>query len=303
MSEIYQSRIAAIHASAAGEKAQLMRKATVATLCGVGFLVVVKIIAWLATDSLALMSSLVDSGMDMLASLTNFFAIRYALVPPDEEHRFGHGKVEYIGGMGQAVFIAITAGFVLSEGVFRLMRPVPVESSAIGLGVMVLSMLVTVGIIYFQKQAIDATDSTAVKADYLHYAMDLFSNFAVLVALVLVWAFDWLWADPLFAILVSLYILKGAYDIGKISFNHLMDREFEDDEREAIKHAVRAVEGVKGMHDLKTRRSGLLSFIQLAIYVDGKITLEAAHDITEAAERAVAKLYPHAEVFIHTDPL
>lgn len=291
-----------IHAQAAEEKSQSMRHASMITLSGVALLIVIKLVAWAMTGSLSLLSSLVDSAMDLLASLTNFFAIRYALVPPDHEHRFGHGKVEYIAGMGQALFISATAIFVGIEAVRRFFAPVPVEHGAVGIGVMVVSIVVTLIMVRYQKQAIDRTDSTAVKADYMHYVMDVLAGVAVIVALLLSAFWGWTWADPLFALGVSGYILYGAWDVGFSSFQNLMDREFEDAERQAIAKAVVGVDGVQGVHELKTRRSGLLSFIQLHIDVDGQLPLTAAHDICEAVEQAVQALHPHAEVLVHMDP-
>jgi ferrous-iron efflux pump FieF len=291
-----------IHAQAAEEKSQSMRHASMVTLSGVALLIVIKVVAWVMTGSLSLLSSLVDSSMDLLASLTNFFAIRYALVPPDHEHRFGHGKVEYIAGMGQALFISATAVFVAIEAVRRFFSPVAVSHGAIGIGVMVVSILVTLAMVTYQKRAILRTDSTALKADYTHYVMDVLSGAAVIVALVLSYFLGWTWADPLFALLVSGYILYGAWEVGFGSFQNLMDREFEDAERQSIAKAVVAVAGVQGVHELKTRRSGLLSFIQLHIDVDGQLSLSSAHDICEEVERAVRVLYPHAEVLVHMDP-
>lgn len=303
MAQAETSRLADIHASAAGEKSLHMRRASMVTLAGVAFLIAIKLVAWWMTDSLSLLSSLVDSAMDLLASLTNFFAIRYALVPPDHEHRFGHGKVEYIAGMGQALFISITALLVGGEAIRRFFDPVPVEQNAVGIAVMVISIIVTLGMVTYQRRVIARTDSTAVKADYVHYVMDVLANGAVIVALLLSMWFGWTWADPLFALLIALYILHGAWDVGSTSFQNLMDREFDDAEREAIVAAVLAHPQVQGMHELKTRRSGLLSFVQLHIDIRGDMPLNEAHRITEEVEEAVQKLHPHAEVLIHADPV
>lgn len=298
-----QTPLGQIHAQAAGEKSQMMKRASVITLSGVTFLIFIKLGAWLLTGSLSVLSSLVDSAMDLLASLTNFFAIRYALVPPDHEHRFGHGKVEYIAGMGQAVFIAITALLVAVKAIERFMHPVPVEEGGVGIAVMAVSIVVTLGMVAYQRKAIKHTDSTAVKADYMHYVMDVLSNSAVIAALLLASGLGWAWADPLFALGIAAYIIKGAWGVFASSFQNLMDREFDDAERNAITEAVLAHPRVEGMHELKTRRSGLLSFIQLHIDVDGALPLAEAHTITENVENSVRALYPNAEVLIHTDPV
>jgi ferrous-iron efflux pump FieF len=292
-----------IHAQAAEEKSQIMKRASLVTLAGVAFLICIKLGAWGLTDSLSLLSSLVDSVMDLLASLINFFAIRYALVPPDHEHRFGHGKVEYIAGMGQALFITITALAVAGKAIHRFFHPVAVEEGGVGIAVMVVSIVVTSGMVMYQRNAIRHTDSTAVKADYMHYVMDILANGAVIVALLLAAGLGWTWADPLFALGIACYIVKGAWDVFSLSFQNLMDREFDDAEREQIMVTVLQHAEVKGMHELKTRRSGLLSFIQLHIDVDGALPLTEAHRITEQVEHAVRGLHPNAEVLIHTDPV
>lgn len=297
------SALGRIHAQAAGEKSQTMKRASLITLGGVSFLIAIKLAAWLATGSLSLLSSLVDSAMDLLASLTNFFAIRYALVPPDHEHRFGHGKVEYIAGMGQALFIAGSAVVIGVEAIRRFIAPVPVEEGVLGIGVMVVTILVTLGMVSYQRRAIAATDSTAVRADYVHYVMDVLAGVAVIVALALSTTLGWAWADPLFALGIAIYILHGAWEVGSTSFHNLMDREFDDAERIAIGETVLATAGVQGMHELKTRRSGLLCFIQLHIDVDGTLPLMEAHAIAEVVEAAVQSLHPHAEVMIHIDPV
>lgn len=303
MREHTDKRLLELHASAADEKSLHMRRASLLTLAGVGFLIGIKLVAWLATDSLSLLSSLVDSSMDLLASLTNFFAIRYALVPPDHEHRFGHGKVEYIAGMGQALFISVTAVWIAIEAVGRFFDPVPVERGMVGIGVMLVSIVVTLGMVSYQRRVIARTDSMAVRADYVHYVMDVLANGAVIIAIILSVWLGWIWADPLFALAIAAYILHGAWKVGSASFQNLMDREFGDDERGAIVQAVLAHPQVQGMHALKTRRSGLLSFIQLNIDVDGTLPLVEAHRITEEVEAAVQALHPHAEVLIHTDPV
>lgn len=292
-----------IHATAASDHGRLMRRASIVTLAGVGFLISLKVIAWFMTDSVSLLSSLVDSLMDMLASLVNFFAIRYALQPPDEEHRFGHGKAEYIAGLVQAVFITVTACIVGIEAVKRLWSPVPVEHGTIGIGVMVVSIIVTFGMVMVQRHAIRHTGSTAVKADMVHYLMDMLSNIAVIAAFALAAGLGWTWADPLIALGIAVYILHGAWEVASTAFQHLMDREFADEERCAIEEVIRNHSRVQGFHALKTRHSGILAFIQFHIDLDKDMRLEDAHAITEEVEIAVRELYPHAEVLIHTDPV
>lgn len=297
------SQLQQIHARAANEKGEVLRLATGFTLVAVLTLIAVKAAAWWMTDSLSLLSSLADSGMDLLASLLNFLAVRYSLQPPDHEHRFGHGKVEYISGLCQAAFISATAIFIGIGAVQRFFSPVEVQQSGVGIGVMVFSIVVTVGIVSYQRHAVRKTGSTAVKADSVHYLSDVLSNVAVIAALVLVEYTGWAWIDPLFALAIAGYILFGAREVGYAAFQHLMDREFSDEERGAIYEVARAIPGVKHAHNLKTRRSGLIAFIQLTVDIDGGMPLKEAHDINDLVEDAVQALHPDAEVHIHTEPV
>lgn len=285
------------------EKSQLMKRASKVTLCCVFFLILLKFGAWQITDSISLLSSLVDSAMDLLASAVNFIAIRYAIQPADDEHRFGHGKAEYIAGFGQAMFISLSALFVLGEGFRRFFAPVALEHSMTGMGVMLVSILVTIGMVLYQRSVINRTASTAVKADLTHYSMDILTNFAVLAAFPLTTYMGWHLADPILAIAIALYILKGAWEVGQTSFQNLMDREFEIEERESIERAVMQHEKVLGLHALKTRRSGIHCFIQMHIDLDKDMPLHQAHDIADEVETLVQALHPDAEVLIHMDPV
>lgn len=292
-----------IHARAVDGKGAKMRLSTRTTLAVVTLLIAVKLVAWHMTSSLSMLSSLVDSGMDFLSSLLNFLAVGYALMPPDHEHRYGHGKVEYIAGLGQAAFISATALFIAFEAIGRFITPRPLENGMVGIGVMVFSTLVTFALVAYQRHVAKKTASAAVKADAVHYEMDVLSNLAVILAIVLATSFGWHWADPLFALAIAGYILYGAWQVGYAAFHNLMDREFSDEERGRIYEVARGLDGVKGARNLRTRRSGLLAFIQLTVDVDGTLSLKEAHDINDAVEHAVYALHPDAEIHIHTEPL
>jgi ferrous-iron efflux pump FieF len=284
------------------EVARLMRLATYASICVAIVLVLAKTIAWAVTDSVSLLATLIDSTLDAFASLINLLAVRHAITPADKEHRFGHGKAEALAGLGQAAFIAGSAGFLLLESGRRLLHPVPLESFAPGLAVMLLSIVATLALITFQRQVIRKTNSTAIKADALHYRTDLLVNGSVMVALVLS-VQGWAGFDPLFAIGIAIYILYSAWEIVRQSLDDLMDRELPASEREAIKRIAVAHADVRGMHDLRSRRSGIATFLQLHLEVDDDITLLHAHEISDEVERQLQQSYPNAEIIIHIDPV
>ncbi len=284
------------------ETARLMRLATYASISVALVLIVAKLIAWGVSDSVSLLATLIDSTLDALASLVNLLAVRHALSPADREHRFGHGKAEALAGLGQAAFIAGSAGFLLLESARRFLNPVPLESFGLGIVVMVFSIAATLCLLAFQRHVIRKTGSVAISADSLHYRTDLMVNCSVIVALLLA-SYGWVGFDPLFAVGIALYILYSAWEIVKQAFDHLMDRELPDDEREVIKSIARSHRKVRGLHDLRSRRAGMATFIQLHLELDDELSLLEAHEISDEVEVRLQEVYPSAEIIIHIDPV
>lgn len=283
------------------EKARLMRLATYASTATAITLIVAKLFAWLWTDSVSILSTLIDSCLDAAASLINLLAVRHALEPADKEHRFGHGKAESLAGLGQATFIAGSAGFLLLEAARRLFHPQPVNVVGIGISVMIFSIAVTLILLAFQRYVVRKTGSTAIKADSLHYATDVLVNGSVIVALLLAF-YGWPGFDPLFAASIGIYILYNAKQIASEAIQHLMDHELPDEDRKRIHDIVISQKHVKGMHDLRTRRAGTTAFIQLHLELDDKLTLLHAHAIADAVETKIGEAYPDSEIIIHEDP-
>lgn len=282
------------------DKARLMRLATYASISVALSLVLAKTVAWAVTDSVTLLATLIDSTLDALASLINLVAVRHAITPADNEHRFGHGKAEALAGLGQAAFIAGSAGFLLLESGRRILHPVELESYVPGLLVMLFSIAATVALMAFQRYVIRRTNSTAIKADALHYRTDVLVNGSVIVALLLS-VRGWVGFDPLFAIAIAIYILYSAWAIVRQSLDDLMDRELPTSEREAITKIALAHPGVHGLHDLRSRRSGIATFIQLHVEMDDDLTLLQAHVISDEVEWQLQQSYPTAEIIIHID--
>ncbi len=260
-----------------------------------------KIIAWWWTDSVSLLASLTDSLLDIAASLINFFAIRYALQPPDAEHRFGHGKAESIAGLAQAGFVGGSALFLLIHALQRFIHPVTVHETEAGMAVMLFSIVLTLMLVLAQRVVVRNTGSTAIKADSLHYLTDLLSNAGVLLALALT-AAGHVWADAVVALLIAVYILHSAWEIGHEAFEQLMDRELPDEDRAKILSLASSVPGVLGVHELKTRRAGTTVIIQLHLEMDPGLTLQQAHEIADEVERALRRSFPGADVITHQDP-
>ncbi len=281
----------------------MMRLGAVASVAVALVLIAAKGYAYLQSGSVALLGSLFDSSLDFLASAVNLFAIFVSLQPADEEHRFGHGKAEAIAGLFQTSIIMGSAVFLLYRSILRIADPIPIEAGELGIGVSVLAIVLTLFLVIFQKRVIARTGSVAISADRLHYVGDLLLNGGVITALLLsTWA-GIPAADGFFGLAIALYIGWNAIQIAKTSTDMLMDREFAPEEREKIFNLVMENPDVKGLHDLKTRRSGLMSFIQMHIELDPKLNLYDAHTIADEVEATVGEAFPNAEIIIHTDPL
>lgn len=284
------------------KSARLMRAATYASVSVASVLILAKTGAWLFTESVSLLSSLVDSLLDVGASIVNLLAVRHALQPADLEHRFGHGKAEPLAGLAQAAFIAGSGVFLLLESVDRLINPMPVENGDVGIAVMVLAMVLTIGLVLFQRYVVKKTKSVAIAADSLHYRVDILVNAAVIVSLLLASYQGWLLADPLFAIAIIVYMGWGSLAIARDSINSLMDKELPDADRIKIHEIAINHPEVLDVHDMRTRTAGPDTFIQLHLELPADLRLEEAHRISDEVMYEVEAAFPNAEVLIHQDP-
>ena len=283
------------------ESGKLMRWATYASVAVAIVLIIIKTMAYLLTGSVAILSSLIDSFLDFLASGINLFAVRHSLVPADHDHRYGHGKAEAIAGLAQSAFIVGSALFLIFEAINRFSHQQVLENGMVGIGVMLITIALTGLLVKFQRYVVKKTGSIAITADSLHYAGDLLLNLSVIVALILSIYLDWQIADPIFALMIALYILRSAWVIGKQSLAQLMDQELPDEVREEIKAIALQHPEVLNLHELRTRSSGRQYFFQLHLEMDGELKLKEAHQIANAVEIEICKAFPNAEVIIHED--
>ncbi len=288
--------------SQAADNGRLMRLATYASVTVALCLITLKVFAYVMTDSVSMLSTLIDSLLDAAASLLNLFAVRAALTPADKEHRFGHGKAEPLAAMGQSAFIGGSAVFLLVEAGNRMFNPSPVQNTGLGIVVMAISIAATIVLVTFQRRVIRRTGSVAIKADSLHYLGDLFVNCAVIVSLLLWRQFSWTFTDPVFAVAIAAYILFTAWQVAHTALDLLMDRELPDDARRKIRDVALAHREVRDIHDLRTRSSGQATFIQFHLELDGNTLLSRAHTISDEVEDAILVAFPGAEVIIHQDP-
>ncbi|KIH81541.1 cation diffusion facilitator family transporter [Pseudomonas batumici] len=283
------------------EHARLLRLATRASVAVASILILAKAGAWWLSGSVSMLAGLTDSLLDGVTSFLNLLAVHYALRPADSDHRYGHGKAESLSGMAQALFIAVSAVLIAIQAFERLKNPEPLGAPWIGIGVIVLSLILTAGLLLLQHKVIRATGSTAVRADSLHYRSDLLLNGSILLALVLA-SFGWPQVDAWFGLGISVYILWSAIQIGRESFAVLMDEELSPDISQHMLELACGVPGVLGAHDLRTRISGNRWFVQLHLELPGELTLSVAHDLSDQAADAIHAAYPQAEVLVHADP-
>jgi len=278
-----------------------LRRATWASVGTALGLLGIKTLAYFATHSVAVLASLADSLLDVMASSVNFWAVRLSFRPADREHSFGHGKAEALAGLGQSLFIGGSGVWLLYESSTRLISPRPITQLGWGMLVMGIAVVATLVLLVFLGKAIRATDSAAIKADALHYRTDIFSNIAAFAALALGYG-GFLWADGLFGLAIAAFVLKSAFSIVRESIALLMDTQLPEVLQAKILHAVREVPGILGAHDLRTRRSGATLFVQLHVEAPDALSLLEAHVLADKAEAAIVGILPEAEVFIHVDP-
>lgn len=281
---------------------RLRLRATNAALAVAAVLIVAKLVAWIATGSVAMLSSLVDSFVDSAASLVNFFAIRHAATPADREHRFGHGKAEPLAALGQSAFLVGSAMLLMFEAVRRLADPAPITHAPAGVAVMLFASVATLGLVLYQRYAVRRTGSLVIGADQLHYTGDIMLNLSVIVTLVVGSQFHVPLLDPLFGAGVGVWIIYGAIKIARLSLTQLMDSELPDEERAQVRAIAESHPAVLAVHDIRTRVAGPTAFIQLHIEMDGAMNLLRAHAVSDAVEADLQRAFPNAEIIIHEDP-
>jgi ferrous-iron efflux pump FieF len=260
--------------------------------------------AWAAyrTDSTAMLGSLADTALDVIASLTTLAGVRIAAQPADHDHRFGHGKAEALVALAQVALITVSAGGILWRAVDRLLTGSQTQAMEDGIVVSVLAIALTFALLWYQRQVIARTGSVAIKTDNIHYESDLFLNGSVIVALILDQALHVSGADAVFGIGIALWLLWGAFRASSESIHQLMDREWPEEERQAFLDAAAEYDELRGLHDLRTRKSGTLRFVQFHVWVPADWTVQEAHDRLDQAEEELQKRFPDTEILIHVDP-
>jgi cation diffusion facilitator family transporter len=294
--------MAHVHALSPAETTALTRRVTLYSVTVAAVLVSLKLVAWLASASVAMLASMADSGLDLVASLITFYAVRFAAQPPDAEHRFGHGKAEGFASLMQAGLVFASAALIGREAIGDLVNPHPVAQGGWATAVMVVSIALTALLITAQNRVLKQTSSVAVSGDRAHYAADLASN---VIALVGIGISVWLglnWLDAIAALAIAGILLWGAVGVFRESSGQLMDTELPDEVRAKIVDLMTADRRLTDVHQLRTRASGPYVHIQMHVDLDPELTLESAHEVIVAAEKRVLEEFPSADIIIHADP-
>jgi len=286
----------------AARRGELNRSAAYASIAMALFLVGTKLWAVLRTDSTAMLGSLADTSLDLIASLATLAGVWIAAQPADAEHRFGHGKAEALSSMFQVVLISISAVGLAWRGVMQLLAGERVAAADEGIIVSLVALAATLVLLWWQRRVIARTGSIAISTDHLHYQSDLALNLAVIAALVLDRYLNLAGADPMFGLAIAAWLGWGAWRAAGAAIDHLMDREWPEERREAFLAVLARHPQLRGVHDLRTRTSGADDFVQFHASVDGQMTVAAAHQLMDELEARIEAEFPGVEVLIHPDP-
>ncbi|MAM40544.1 MAG: divalent metal cation transporter FieF [Erythrobacter sp.] len=288
--------------TATEDRAKLARSAAIASITVALILVALKSWASWRTGSTAMLGSLADSALDLIASIATLTGVWIASMPADEDHRFGHGKAEALAAIFQVMLIAVSAFGIAARALSQLAGGTQTAAAGEGIAVSTVAIVLTFALLGWQRYVMNRTRSLAIQTDHLHYKSDLLLNLAVIAALVLDQYAGFGMADPLFGLAIAAWLGWGAFTAAREAVDDLMDREWPEEKRLAFVEAAALHPELTNLHDLRTRASGNRDFVQFHVDLPGSMTVEEAHDIIERVERDLCQRFPNMELLIHIDP-
>jgi ferrous-iron efflux pump FieF len=265
-------------------------------------LVVLKAYASWSTGSAAMLGSLADSGLDLIASLVTLYSVRLAAMPADRQHRFGHGKAEAIAAFFQVVLISLSAFWLAVHSIGQLLAGSRSTGAETGIAVSIVSVVLTLALVAYQRRVIARTGSLAIGTDRVHYQSDLALNGAVIAALLLDQIADIRGADAVAGVGIALWLIYNAYAASQKAVDELMDKEWPEERRRAFVEVANRHPELRGIHDLRTRSAGGRDFVQFHVWVDPDMSVGAAHRVMDEVEDKLREAYPGVEILIHPDP-
>lgn len=284
------------------EAGQLNRSAAIASISAASLLLAIKGWAAWSTGSTAMLGSLADTTLDLVASLATLLGVWVSAQPADDKHRFGHGKAEAIAALFQIVLISISALGIASRAAEQFLSGHRVEAAAEGIAVSAAAIVVTFALLAWQRHVIRKTGSLAIRTDNVHYQSDLLLNLAVIAALGLDQYIGFTQADPLFGLGIAAWLGWGAWGASKHVLEQLMDHEWPAEKKERFLEVLARHPDITGVHDLRTRTSGNKDFVQFHVWVDANITVRQAHRVMDEIEARLHVEFPDVEILIHPDP-
>ncbi|MCX7919929.1 MAG: cation-efflux pump [bacterium] len=280
------------------EKAQV----ALSSVWAAGFLTILKIVIGIITGSLGIISEAAHSALDLGAALITYFAVRFSDKPADRRHLYGHHKIESFSALIETALLLITCFWIISEAIQRLIKPTQIDVGWVALSTMLVSLAITISRAVALSRAAKKYDSQALEADALHFLSDIWSTVVVIVGLIFVFAFDWHWADPIAALIVALWVLIVSVRLGKRTIDVLLDTAPGEATMLQIEDVIRSVSGVESFSDLRVRKAGAQTFIDMRLAINRTVPFEQAHTVVNEVEQKLAKLIPNADIVIHADP-
>jgi ferrous-iron efflux pump FieF len=280
----------------------LTTRAAIASVGMALFLLILKTYAASQTGSVAMLGSLADTALDLVASLVTLFSVRYAAMPADDDHRFGHGKAEALSALFQVTLIVVSAIAIGWRAVERLSQGAVTEKPEYGIGVSLIAIFATLGLLAYQRMVVKKTGSVAIHADHVHYQSDLLLNVAVILAIILETVLHLAGADAAFGVIIAIWLLWGGWQAASNAVDQLLDKEWPEEKRQKFLAVAQSHPELKGIHDLRTRSSGMHDFCQFHVWVDPNMTILEAHRVMDEVEEALMREFPGVEVLIHPDP-
>ena len=285
------------------KKERIKKRAALLSISVSFILFILKIVFGIITNSLSIITSAVDSFLDLSASIINFFSISQSVKPADEEHKYGHEKAEGIAGLIQSIIIIISSIYLVYESIERLSSEKSLNSLDAGIIVMVVSLFASYFLSNYLKKTAKRTESIALHADSFHFRADLYTNLTIIFGLIVVKFTGFTYVDSIVTILVSAYIIYSAYLIILNSLDILMDKELPDEKLKIIQDTITKFSSeIKGFHKLRTRNTGSKKFIEFHLEVNNELSFVESHDLAERLIKKLENEIPNSEIIVHVDP-
>ncbi|MDR3687850.1 MAG: cation diffusion facilitator family transporter [Fimbriimonas sp.] len=281
---------------------RMKRRASMLSLVTNVSLTFIKVLAAVITGSVSLMSESIHSGGDVIASLVAFYSVRAAAVPPDEEHPYGHGKIESLTSFGESILLLMMVGFIFKEAIDRLAHASPIRSLGLGLWIMCLSAAASLSVGAVIRHVALRTGSPALKANGRHVMIDFWTSTGVVTALLVTQFTGWQTADAWFAMALGLWIAGSSIAMARESVEQLIDRRVSDDDIERIRDVLGGISGMISFHRLRTRHSGNVHYIEVHIVVPNDWTVVQGHEMADRVEGALEAALAPAQAVVHIDP-